>query len=281
MFTTEEVADYYNTTQNHYFKWWNLKHSLSLHYGIWSETTSSIADSLENTNRILLNLAAIAKTDKVLDAGCGVGGAAFYINNKTGATVKGISLSKKQIDFAQLKAKELGVNKNIAFHIMDYTQTSFSAESFDVIWACESVSSATNKSAFIKEAFRLLKKGGRLILSDFFVPTKNQVDPHNWIKKWGDTWGISHFSTEGEFLKGLVENEFIIKENLDFTTQIIRSAKRMYYASLIGAFPATLYNLTHPKVSRFAKTHYLSGYYQYKALKAKLWKYKLLLAVKQ
>jgi ubiquinone/menaquinone biosynthesis C-methylase UbiE len=66
-------------------------------------------------------------------------------------------------------ANEKGVADKVLFHVMDYTQTNFADESFDVVWACESMSSASDKKAFIAEAYRLLKKGGRLIVIDFFV----------------------------------------------------------------------------------------------------------------
>jgi len=54
----------------------------------------------------------------------------------------------------------------------------------------------------------------------------------------------------------------------------------MYVSSIAGALPSGIYNLFHPKVSRFAKKHYKSGYYQYKALKGGLWRYIIILAVK-
>jgi hypothetical protein len=54
----------------------------------------------------------------------------------------------------------------------------------------------------------------------------------------------------------------------------------MYLSSLAGALPSEIYNLFHPEVTRFAKTHYKSGYYQYKALMAGLWRYVIVLAVK-
>ena len=42
MFTTDDVAEYYNTTHSHYEKWWNLKEGLSLHYGIWFKNTKNL-----------------------------------------------------------------------------------------------------------------------------------------------------------------------------------------------------------------------------------------------
>ena len=281
MFTQKDVADYYNTTQNHYIQWWNLKKSLALHYGIWNKDTKTFSEALVNTNRLMMELASITDSDHVLDAGCGVGGSAIFIASQKDAKITGITLSKKQVAFAQTQIKEKRLDHNISVVQMDYTNTSFADTSFDVIWACESISSATNKGVFIKEASRLLKKGGRLILSDFFLSKENKEDKRNWMKKWGDTWSISKFVSTEYFINELIAQGFSIKENKDFTAKIGKSAKRMYYAALLGAIPSWLYNILHSNVSRFAKTHYLSGYYQYKALKAGLWQYKLMLAVKK
>lgn len=280
MFTSKDVAEYYNTTQNHYLKWWNLKKDLSLHYGIWDKDTKSFSESLVNTNRVMMEIANITDSDKVLDAGCGVGGAAIFITTAVNSSVIGISLSEKQVNFAQLQAKERKLDAKISFEQMDYTNTSFKDSSFDVVWACESISSATDKVAFIKEAHRILKSGGRLIMSDFFLSNEDQHDKHRWMYKWGKTWSISHFVSTDSFSEQLTTQGFSISKNLDCTSKIRKSANRIYYASLLGAIPSWIYNAFHPNVSKFAKTHYLSGYYQYKALKADLWKYQIILAIK-
>ena len=280
MFTAKEVADYYNTTQNHYQKWWKLENNLSLHYGIWEDGINSFEESLINTNRVLSKLANISQTDKVLDAGCGVGGAAFFLADSKQSTVTGITLSNKQVELAKQSAIRRGLTNKVNFLLMDYTNTSFDDETFDVVWACESVSSVPDKSLFVKEAFRVLKKGGRLILSDFFQTDKDQIDRHGWVKKWGATWGISNFDTREAFIDKLDKQGFRKMNTFDYTDKIVKSARRMYFASLLGAIPSELYNLTHPNVSPFAKTHYKCGYYQYKALQKALWKYHVILAVK-
>ena len=117
-------------------------------------------------------------------------------------------------------------------------------------------------------------------MSDFFLTNENQQDPHDWIKKWGDTWGISHFVSCDFFSDHLKKTGFEKVKTFDYTDQIRKSARRMYYAALLGAVPSEIYNLLHPKVSRFAKTHYKCGYFQYQALRADLWKYHIILAEK-
>lgn len=280
MFSTSDVAEYYDSTQGHYENWWNLKKNLSLHYGIWEEDTKTFAESLENTNKVLLQISGISVRDKILDAGCGVGGAAMYINKKTKAAVVGISLSEKQITFAKARAADLGAT-GIEFAVMDFTQTTFPDESYDVIWACESVCQTIHKIDFINESYRLLKKGGRLILCDYFLTSEHQEDKHHLMDKWKNTWAVPKFVTSDYFTRNLSDRGFDQVSLFDYTDRITKSARRLYYASFLGFLPSVVYNFMNPNVSRFAKHHYKCGYYQYKALKQKLWKYEIILAVKQ
>ena len=281
MFSKEEVAEYYNTTLSHYEQWWDLGKSLSLHYGIWDKGISSFRESLANTNRVLMEFGKISSSDRVLDAGCGVGGAALFLSKEKDVQVIGITLSHKQVTFAQHMAKNRNLEHKVDFLLMDYCQTTFEPETFDVVWACESVSSALDKNLFIQEAFRVLKKGGRLVMSDCFLTHSHQTDKHSWIKKWNLTWGVSHLVSLGSFVEGLTKQGFTSIQTLDYTHKVVKTARWMYYAALLGALPSEIYNLFHPKVSRFGRNHYKSGYYQYKALKENLWKYHLVLAKKE
>lgn len=281
MFSVKDIAEYYDTTQVHYKKWWNLKKSLSLHYGIWTSQTRSFPEALENTNRIMMEAVDVPEKARVLDAGCGVGGAAFFLHKHRKARVTGITISKEQLQLAQESARQLGLSSEaVNFLRMDYTQTDFDNDVFDVVWACESSSSALDKSAFIRETARVLKRNGRLILSDFFLSDQDQKDPRHWMKKWGETWGISSFVSTDSFSRDLRNAGFSRIEVIDYTDQIHKSARRMYLASIIGMIPSEIYNALHADVSRFARTHYKCGYYQYMALKEHLWKYKVILAEK-
>ena len=280
MFTQKDVAEYYNTTQNHYERWWDLSNGLSLHYGIWTDGISNFRDSLTNTNRILMEIAGIRDSEKILDAGCGVGGSAVFLSRRKNVLVTGISLSERQVTYAKRRVREMMLDKKIAFHVMDYGKTPFISGSYDVVWACESLSSAPDKSAPIKEFYRLLKDGGRLILSDFFLSPGSNEDKNNLIGKWERTWSIPGFETAGSFISILTGEGFKVKQQLDFTDKIYKSSRRMYRSALMGAVPSEIYNLFHPGVSRFARKHYMCGYYQYKALMAGLWRYNVILAVK-
>jgi cyclopropane fatty-acyl-phospholipid synthase-like methyltransferase len=280
MFSNTDISEYYDTTQNHYEKWWGLKKYQSLHYGIWDEAHRTFGEALVNTNKQLCQAAGIQASDEMLDAGCGVGGAAFFVHEQVGASVRGISLSNMQVAQANAMAAEKGVAQQVRFHQMDFTKTDFPDASFDVIWACESVCHASEKADFIKESYRLLRKGGRLVLFDFFLTPEGVEDKSNWIDKWKKTWAVPDFVSTTYFEEKLYESGFSTVEHHDYTVNIEKSARRMLYGALLGVVFSEGYALLNPKVSRFARDHYKCGYYQYRALRQNLWKYQLFKAVK-
>lgn len=280
MFTKKDVAEYYDNTLSHYQRWWGLDQSLALHYGIWENDTKTLSESVMNTNKVMRDLAEVKESDLILDAGCGVGGAAIFLSETKNASVTGISLSQRQIDFAIKETQRRGLQNKVNFQLMDYTDTSFPDESFDIIWACESVSSVPDQTMFTKEAHRLLKKGGRLILSDFFLTSDDQIDRRNWMDKLAKTWGITSFFSSQSFERSLSDEGFLNTQVYDYTSKIKKCAKRLYYAAILGAIPSELENLIHPGASSFVKNHYKCGYYQYKGLKENLWQYKVVLSIK-
>lgn len=274
----KNIADYYNQTLNHYKNWWKLDRNLSVHYGIWDKNTANFQESLQNTNKVLAKIAGITSKDKILDAGCGVGGSAFYLNLNHNAEVEGITLSEKQCEYAINAKSKIAPDANINFSIQDYTNTGFPDNSFDVIWAIESITSAPSKTSFAKEAFRLLVPGGRIIIADYFKTSKE--DSGNLLEKWRKLWSMAPFLDTNSYINIFKESGFNLLSQHDVTNKIVPTAKRMYFSYLLGGPLAVAYNLFNTPTP-FARNHYKSGLYQYKSLKKGLWTYNILLFTKE
>ena len=102
----KNIVEYYNSTEHSYKDAWDLNNSLAIHYGYWDSTVKSFSQSLLRMNEIMIEAAEIKSSDKVLDAGCGVGGSSIFIATNKGCNVTGISLSERQVQQAIDNAKK-------------------------------------------------------------------------------------------------------------------------------------------------------------------------------
>lgn len=278
-FSKSKIINYYDNCEIDYRLLWNLDKSLALHFGLWDSQVNNLNQALQRENEVLAKIAKIRKTDYVLDAGCGVGGSSIYLSKNIGCKVVGITLSPKQKSSATTNAKQAGLEKLIHFEIKDYTKTHFKNNSFDVVWAIESVCYADSKERFIKEAFRILKKGGRLVVADFFT-TKNKLNyrERKLMSGMAHGWALDSFESSSNF-KNLIKKYFKNVSMLDVTKKVLPSAKRLYYLSLLSLpIGKVLESIGFRK--KIHTGNIWAVYYQWKALQKNLWHYCIFSATK-
>lgn len=274
------IIEYYDTCETDYRLFWDLDHSLAMHAGYWDETTKNLRDALVRENKVMAETAEISASDHVLDAGCGFGGSDIFLAKEYGCRVTGITLCSKQVERATTVALKYGVEGLVTFQIGDFCETSFPDESFDVVWGLESICHAHDKSKFVKEAYRLLKRGGRLVVADgFALQDDYAAKEKNDINKWLKGWGVESLETVSNFKAHLHTNQFQQITCKDITKNVLPSSKRLYWIS----FPALVFSKAGELLGFRSKTqtdNIRAAYYQYTTLKKKLWTYALFSAIK-
>jgi cyclopropane-fatty-acyl-phospholipid synthase len=90
----------------------------------------SLDDAQLAKKRHLAAKLLIAPGQRVLDIGCGWGGLALYLAELCDARVTGITLSREQHAFAQVRASEKELSDKLEFRLLDYRDVS---EKFDRI----------------------------------------------------------------------------------------------------------------------------------------------------
>ena len=276
----KNIVDYYAATENAYKDSWDLDNSHAIHYGYWDENVRNFPQSLQRMTEVMAEAAHITAGDKVLDAGCGIGGSSLFLAESAGCNVTGISLSERQIQLAEKLARDKKVEAKVDFKVMDYCSTSFADASFDIVWGCESICYADSKEQFIKEAYRLLKPGGRLVVADGFV-TNFKNNDHPAIRNWLDGWQVNYLETLERFGQFMNDHGFIKIKSNDISKYTRHSSRRLYKFY----FLANLYLLWKTisfsnRATEMQKKNIAACKYQYYGMKRGLWQYGLIVGSK-
>ncbi len=281
-FNVHEVIDYYNHTDQDFRFLWLHNDYRSNHCGYNDETTKSHSDEITNMNKVLARKVAIKPGEVVLDAGCGNGNSCFWLAKNLQATVYGITPVFTEINDAEKKLNCFpDLKEKIFFQQKDYTKTGYKDESFDVVWACESIAHTPKKSKFYEEAFRILKPGGRLVLTDFIRRSRhNSEQQETLLSEWTDGWAIPDLDTSNEHKANLERNGFIHIRMEDHTKNTLPSLLHLYKFAK-NFFP--LESLMKELHLRSACQHrnVLGAIKQYEALKQNLWFYGIITAYKK
>jgi len=282
-----KIIDYYDATTSNYETVWCSAKSLALHFGYYDRTTRGHADSLLKINAVLSDMAGITRDDYVLDAGCGIGGSAIWLAKHIGCHVVGINIAASQLQKATIYAIDHGVNKMVSFEKQDYTSTSFTDNTFSVVWAQESFSHTDCKQAFINESFRILNEKGRLIIADNVLRENPPLTAHEQytLDHWMHGWAMHGLLSLSQYQTMLKQAGFKRIEVHDITQNTIPSLRRL---NVLAIIPGRIYSfMSKFKLDRWMKErdkllsqHVRSAYYQYRALKSGVWKYMVVVAYK-
>lgn len=115
------------------------------------------------------------KEKRILDVACGTGDFSIAAVRAGVKEVTGIDISEKMLEIGRQKVRRLGLEKRIDLQGGDSEQMVFEDAFFDVVTVAFGVRNFENLEKGLKEIWRVLKPGGKVIILEFSMPLRFPV----------------------------------------------------------------------------------------------------------
>lgn len=168
----KEIVEFYDEASMDYSHW---SKDLNMHFGyfIWGKTNPFRRDSMLNemNKQVYNRLKLQNKTQKIADLGCGLGGTMrYFLKRNPKLFIFGLTLSPYQVEFGNKLLEDLN---GIIFE-ENYEDTSLPDKSLDGVIAVESFCHTGHSKEALREAYRLLKPGSKLVIADAFIKKNSE-----------------------------------------------------------------------------------------------------------
>lgn len=222
--TTESVRTYYDENTNLFLKFSGTlrEKPQNIHRSLWMPDTKTLEDALNTSNALIKKEIEFVATKNahIADLGCGVGASLFYIHPRlqNPAPALGLTLSPIQAKLARESAKQLGLQDQINFAEGDFTSVPLPSGSLDVVYSVEAVCHAVDPEKYFKEASRLLRKGGKLILvDDYQVARRFSEHEQKWLDAYIKGWYVPGVRTVAETMSFAHKYHLNLERNDELT----------------------------------------------------------------
>lgn len=139
------------------------------------EATDALLDQLE-----------ITPGTRVLDIGCGIGGAARHVADRTGAHVRGFDLTPEFVEVGKALSKMAGLEARTTFQVGSALEMPEADDSADLALMFHVGMNIGDKATLFREAARVLAPGGTFALFDVMkVSDASLTFPFPWAEEAG------------------------------------------------------------------------------------------------
>ncbi len=229
------VAYYQETTEASYLANWSGA-ALSFHFGLSNDATASLDEAHLAANAFVADALEMRPDERVLDAGCGVGGTSLWLAQNRGVLATGVTLEAGQVALGRRFARERGVADRVSLEVADYAATPFAPSAFDAAFNLESLCHCVTLGEYFAHLQRILRPGGRYGCLEFFA---GEGRPE-LVREVMDGWAMPGWQSMSAVERALVDAGFDDVQAVDMTSRVALSAKQMRAMAQNSVFVAKL-----------------------------------------
>lgn len=213
------------------------KTGLYLNLGYWKEA-KTIDDACVAMARLVSDTAEFGPADSVVDVGFGFGDQDMYwVDTHNVKKITGLNITPSQVKLARERVAERGLSEHIELLEASATQMPLPDAAFDKVVGLECAFHFDTREDFFKEALRVLRPGGRLVLVDVI---QNDPVPGRFARSMQrSTW-----------------NSFVTKYSVPLANADNRAsyAEKLKAAGFVNVSVKSIWEHVYPGLHRYMKT---------------------------
>ncbi|MFG6157572.1 class I SAM-dependent methyltransferase [Halomonas sp. 1390] len=185
-------------------------------------------------SRSLAALGELAPGRRVLDVGCGTGGASRLLAAEFGCEVTGLDLTPAFVEVAAWLSRATGLDERTRFLCADAARVPLPDAGMDLVWCQHALMNMPDAAAVLAEWRRLLVPGGRVLLHELVAG--DNAEPLALPVPWARDAATSHLRSR-EALEALLSAGGFIPETVHDVTETALDWRRKHSRREAGAPP--------------------------------------------
>lgn len=135
--------------------------------GYWADEPATLDEACRALARLVGEAAGLGPSDHVLDVGFGFGDQDILWAEEFGVEqIVGLNVVPRQVEVARERVARSKADGRVELLVGSATDTGFDDASFDKVLALESAFHFATREKFFREAYRVLRPGGRIVLAE-------------------------------------------------------------------------------------------------------------------